>query len=237
MRTHVFFLGIVLCAAPDARADQLIGLLTLPEVFGREACDKFQPQEVALYAAPFADERIGWIRVDKDTEFHAAGGCTGPEVKVHRVGGGGVSDFPAMEYAYEKPAAVVLERRDRWFKVRLRDGSGWLRASERDEFHSLEALLTDGLLHLTDNFDGNLREGPGSTRSAGTTRLEIDALAPPPVRTIEFRHVDGQLWVHVEVLSHSICGSCEPATVIRRGWLPAHDNAGEPTIWFYSRGC
>ena len=86
MRTPVFLLGIALCAVAEARADQVIGLLTLPEVFGREACDKFEPQEVVLYAAPTAQTPIGSIRVDRYWEFHAVGGCAGPHTRVGRPG-------------------------------------------------------------------------------------------------------------------------------------------------------
>ena len=43
-----------------------------------------------------------------------------------------------MEYAYEEPGAVVLERRGKWFRVRLNSGSAWLEASAQDEFYGLE---------------------------------------------------------------------------------------------------
>jgi hypothetical protein len=229
--------GFVMNIATDARADQLIGLLTLPEVFGREPCDRFEPQEVTLYAGPITKERIGSIRVDKYWEFHAVGGCAGLEVRVHRTSGG-VSNFPTLEYTYEAPAAIVLERRDRWFKVRLSDGVGWIHASERDEFHSLEALLRDGLTYLSAEFNGHLSRAPGTSTPAPGDRAVVYArLAEPPVRTIDFRRVNGQLWIDVEILSDSICTSSDPPTVTRRGWLPAHAANGQPTIWFYSRGC
>ena len=38
-------------------------------------------------------------------------------------------------------------------------------------------------------------------------------------------------------LSHSICQSAEAPTVTARGWVPAHAGSGEPTVWFFSRGC
>ena len=227
--------GFVMNIATDARADQLLGLLTLPEVFGREPCDRFEPQEVALYAGPITKERIGSIRVDRYWEFHDVGGCAGLEVRVHRTSGG-VGNFPTLEYTYEAPAAVVLERRDRWFKVRLSDGVGWIQASERDEFHSLEALLTNGLTYLTADFDGRLMKTAGSAMPAAGDQ-ELGLGKDTSVRTIDFRLVDGDLWVHVEVLSGSICTSIDPPTVIRRGWLPAHSAGGQPSIWFYSRGC
>jgi hypothetical protein len=57
------------------------------------------------------------------------------------------------------------------------------------------------------------------------------------VRVVEFRRVDDRLWVRVEVLSHSICESTQEPAITARGWMRAHAPSGEPTIWFYSRGC
>jgi hypothetical protein len=236
MLKRAIVVGILMNVAAEVRADQLIGLLTLPEVFGRQSCDRFEPQEVAIYAKPLTKERIGTIRVDRYWEFHADGGCAGLEVRVHRTGGANVTDFPTLEYSYEAPAAIVLERRDRWFKVRLSDGAGWLYAAAHDEFHSLEALLANGLTYLTVDFDGRLMKTAGSAMPAAGEQ-ELGLGRDTPVRAIDFRLVDGDLWVHVEVLSGSICTSIDPPTVTRRGWLPAHNAGGQPNIWFYSRGC
>jgi hypothetical protein len=43
--------------------------------------------------------------------------------------------------------------------------------------------------------------------------------------------------VHLEVMSHSICRSAEQPAVVGNGWMPAHSSTGEPTVWFFSRGC
>jgi len=60
-----------------------------------------------------------------------------------------------------------------------------------------------------------------------------------PVRVIEIRESLGRSWVQLEVLSNSACtaGKDGPPEVIATGWLPMYDNAGEPTVWFSSRGC
>ena len=39
-----------------------------------------------------------------------------------------IGDFPTLRYTYEAPAAIVLKQHDRWFKVRLSDGVGWIHA-------------------------------------------------------------------------------------------------------------
>jgi len=57
--------------------------------------------------------------------------------------------------------AIVLEHRQPWFRIRLNDGSAWVRASNPAHFHSLESLLQDGLVSLTDAWDGTLAASPG----------------------------------------------------------------------------
>ena len=59
------------------------------------------------------------------------------------------------------------------------------------------------------------------------------------MRVIEVRQVSGRQWLHIEVLSHSPCDSninIDPKA-IAKGWLPAHSESGEPTVWFSARGC
>jgi hypothetical protein len=212
--------------------DKLLGLLALPEVFGAGPCDKFVPAEIALYAAPDSGTIVGSIRVDRYWTFHDVGGCEGLAVNVHRSDGQGARELPVKEHAYEDPGAVVLEQRGRWFKVRLADGTAWLQASPRAEYLSLERLLEHGLTYLTDHWDGRLAKGPDAPS------VEIPgSRAERAVRAIGFQDRRGQLWVDVEVLSHSPCTSNEEPRVDARGWLPAHAVSGEPTIWFYSRGC
>jgi hypothetical protein len=56
-------------------------------------------------------------------------------------------------------------------------------------------------------------------------------------RVTKLQTVDGKLWVEIEVISHSFCESDKPPTIKARGWIPAHDETGAPTVWFPSRGC
>jgi hypothetical protein len=143
-------------------------------------------------------------------------------------------ELPTREYAYEAPGAIVLQRRGRWFKVRLSGGAAWLHASDAAEYLPLERLLKKGLTYVTDAFGGRLAPSPGATP------VDEDPAAVAPgtsVKVTEFRRVGDRLWVHVEVLSDSPCQSPENPSVVQRGWLPAHASSGEPTVWFYSRGC
>ena len=229
-------LAVMLSASPVAADAQepIIGLLSLPEVFGGGACDRFTPVEISLHATPAASPAVGSIRVDAYWTFHDDRSCDGLRVGVHRTGTDRVGDLPTREFDYEAPGAIVIDRRDRWFKVRVDGGSAWLQASDRDEFHPLEKLVSLDLAYLTEAFAGTrLSPAPGATGRVivATDRRQL------PVRVREFRTVNNRLWVHVEVLSHSLCEGDAMPKVIAQGWLAAHDASGEPTVWFPSRGC
>ena len=204
-----------------------MGLLTLPEVFGDGPCHQFSPEEVPLFAEMGSEQSIGVIRVDRHWTFPESGGCEGLAVKVHR--GARVSALPTEESDYEAPAAIVLEERKKWFKVRLADGAAWVRASEKNIYYSLEALLLSGLTYITEG--GQLFSRPGGADAVAM------AESGDPVRVAEVVGMDDRLWLHVQVLSHSPCESADEPRVLSQGWMPAHGLSGRPTAWFRSRGC
>jgi hypothetical protein len=200
------WLTCILSAPLAAQAqEQIVGLLSLPEVFGEGPCDRFAPEEIPLHAAPDSSSPVlGFARVDTYWTFLAEGGCHGLAVSFYSTRTQEVNQLPAREVRYEAPAAIVLERRGRWYKVRLPDGAGWLSASERDEYFSLQRLLTRDLTYLTDSTYGRLTSAPGA---APTDDQVLNLVPGRPVRVVEFRRMDGRLWVRVEVMSHSICES------------------------------
>ena len=151
--------AVVAWTTPAGAADRIVGLLELPQVFGNGPCARFKPEEIRLYASPNPRDRIGVVRVDRYWTFHADLSCEGLTVRVHR--GPAVSELPTEEFAYEMQGAIVLEHRQPWFRIRLNDGSAWVRASNPAHFHSLESLLQDGLVSLTDAWDGTLAASPG----------------------------------------------------------------------------
>ena len=215
--------------------EPIIGLLSLPEVLGSGPCDRFTPSEISLHAAPGSAPAIGSIRVDRYWTFQNDLSCEGLLVRVRRTGVDGAGDLPTREFEYEAPAAIVVDRRDRWFKVRLDDGSAWMHASDRDEFHPLEKLIVSDLSYLTEASNrGRLSPSPGTP---GRVTAATESRPQPTVRVREFRRVNNRLWLRVEVLSHSSCEADGAPTIIAQGWLAAHDALGEPTVWFPSRGC
>lgn len=121
-------LSLAFVCAPAAQSEQLtgvIGLLALPPLAGRADCAPPARREAPLHATPDSPEVVGWIRSDKGTDSDAA--CYQVVLRVYRRDGR-VSELPTAEYEEEEPdAAVVLEARGRWFKLRLTDGTERIR--------------------------------------------------------------------------------------------------------------
>jgi hypothetical protein len=235
VRSFVFLLAAVTaCASPAGAEERVLGLLALPEVFGNGACDRFSPEDVALYATPGRDQPVGAVHVVENWTFHNDGGCAGLLVAVRLNASTGVQPLPTREYAYEEPGALVVDRRGSWFKVRLAEGAAWVQASARDKFYPLEDLLENGLTYLTGDWDGQLRSRPGAHGRPARTAPRAGELS---VKVLESLRVKGELWFNVQVMSHSACDAGGEPNVVDSGWVPAYGPSGEPSIWFYSRGC
>jgi hypothetical protein len=52
---------------------------------------------------------------------------------------------------------------------------------------------------------------------------------------LEIMEIGGMPFLRVE-LTEGVCEVAEPR-VVGAGWVPAYGQSGEPTAWFYSRGC
>ena len=74
MRIIVGFAIVLSSVVPAAAAERIIGLVSLPEVFGAGPCAAFEPQEIALHGAPADGKPIASIRVDKNWSFAPHGG-------------------------------------------------------------------------------------------------------------------------------------------------------------------
>lgn len=219
-----------------AAQDRVIGLLRLPEVYGNAPCAPFEPRVVTLHAEP-AGKPVASIEVDQNWSFAPHGGCEGLQVSVHR--GDARAELPTREYDYEAPAAIVVEQRGLWFRIRLNGGnSAWVEVPLADRFISFESLLEEfvGVTFIAEGGGGSLSAAPVGTVGS---RPGARVTAGQPVRVIETRRLAERLWLHVEVMNHSICNAATsgPPEVVAEGWLPAHLASGEPAVWFASRGC
>jgi hypothetical protein len=230
----VLLLARALLSQPALAQERVIGLLALPEVFGRGPCDRFTPRPLELRATPQGPV-VGTVLVVKPWTHHSNGGCEGLEVGVRGPRAATVQQLPTMEYAYEEPGAVVLGRRGKWFRLRLNVGSAWLEAAAQDKFYALEQLFEDkSLTYLTEAWSGQVAASPGSAgRPAKFHRLAADQ----PVRVRRASREKEVLWFFVDIMSHSACDGDGEPTVADQGWVPAYGKADAPTIWFHSRGC
>lgn len=371
-------LFLALAGAPAAQEEHLngvVGLLFLPQVFGTASCEKSPRAEVSLYSEPESPDAIGWIRADRDPR--STDDCYLVAVNVLRRADGSVHPLPTQEYEEEEPhAAIVLEDRAPWFKVRVREGTAWLKSTDAGTYLPIEKLLREGRSHLTHVWDGTLASEPGgpsrratsdsrrrtigylepvferlrvalqpgqdeeeirkqydassmglspgrngtrilslergtwveafdrpdrsapvvgrfrtdrcwgAVRSASSNPPEIPVFEQRPgwlqialegnnwqqdrrvwiehtpvwrfetfnddaerfefeddvfgrehwsVQVNDFRRLGGALWLHVQLMSHTVYDSAEPPRVVATGWLPAHDPSGAPIVWFYSR--
>ena len=232
MRVIVVITILLMGVSPAGAAERIIGLVSIPEVFGSGPCAAFEPQDVTLHAAPADGKPIAVIRVDQNWSFAPHGGCEGLKVSVHR-GAAAKDVLPTREFDYEAPGAIVVDRRDGWIKIRLHQGVAWFKASPVDRFMPLSDLYEEfvGVTAINKSFTARLVSTPGMLGGPILPRVS----PAQPVRVAEVRDE----WVKVEVLNNSVCTAADngPPEVIATGWLPLHDADGEPSIWFSSRGC
>ncbi|MCP1726576.1 hypothetical protein J2T60_000541 [Natronospira proteinivora] len=119
--------------------------------------------------------------------------------------------------------------------MRLTDGAAWIEAQGKSEYFPLEALLKNRLTYIANASDAQLLDHPRTVAGAGEGGQLVSR--GDEVRVVEFDEIEGELWIHIEVMSHSICEPGEEPTVTDQGWLPAYGPSGELTLWFHSRGC
>lgn len=146
-------------------------------------------------------------------------------------------DVVSRDYAYEQPGAVIYATLPDWYRVRVTDGPfGWLSAEGAGTWFPYEDLPIRRLAYLGDEWSGLIWPGPG----AGIpVRKELPATDRPreiPVNVLESAEIGGMPWFRIEVLASDPCSGDDPKPG-HAGWLPGYGRNGQPTVWFYSRGC
>ena len=153
--------------------------------------------------------------------------------------GGLKEDVPTLESGYEIGAAIVYERRGSWFRIRLKDGSAWIRRGDRKDFLSYPEILRERLSYILQGWDGTIRETPGPS---GTVRPLPAAWKEQLDRQVNIdylgsRQSGGELWIHVQLVTERCGQSVEGMPQPVRGWIPAYRSSRSPSAWFSSRGC
>lgn len=146
------------------------------------------------------------------------------------------SDLVGEEIGYEEPAIAVFRVAHPWYLVLTRDSIlGWVRLPAGGTVVPLVELLPEQLTYLTAAWDGEVRPEPGAGTPRpvhGVVRDQGEASA----EVLEARQVGDALWLHVRVHRDSPCETAGEVEVVAEGWVPAWTN-GQPTVWYYSRGC
>lgn len=146
------------------------------------------------------------------------------------------SDLVAEEIGYEEPAIAVFRVAHPWFLVATRDSVlGWTRLPDGATVVPLVELLPDRLTYLTPAWDGTLHESPGTGPATAVTGIVRDD-GEASVEIHEAQQVGDGLWLRVTVHRESPCETGGDVEVVAEGWVPAW-TSGQPTVWYYSRGC
>jgi hypothetical protein len=144
-----------------------------------------------------------------------------------------LDQLQTREAGYEFPAATVYARTDVAYQLRLADGrAGWMRNEHAGTWFPYPKLLIDRLAYMTSAWSGFLWPDPG----AGLPLRLAGAATQRPARVTDIETLGGAGWIRVEILTTNGCDGQVPA-VVASGWTPAWHPGGEPTVWFYSRGC
>jgi hypothetical protein len=223
---------LLMLSVTSASAEEpIIGLLTLPEVLGNGPCDDFSPEEIRLYSGMDKKLTSGVIKVDKFWTFPKSGGCEGLTVNTHMLNGNNIRPLLTKEYRYEKPAAIILETQNDWFRLKTSSGSAWIKKTKTGRYISLDNLLKNKMSYIDSKSGIKIFRESNIDDSIGVVSTS-DSLNV--VKTI---NVENKYWHHIQVMDSSSCESDGPPKVLYEGWVPAHTATGKLTIWFYSRGC
>jgi hypothetical protein len=212
--------------------ERIVGILDLPEII-QGGCGPAPSRATArLFATPSQNRpSIGtlyWHEVPNIV-------C---KLMIEKAGGV-KEEVPALESGYEIPAVIVFERRGQWFRIRLNDGSAWIRHTDETDFLPYPEVLRDNLASTMQNWDGTLRATPGSTGrivplSAGWKALLDRVLS---IEYLGSRRVDNDLWLHIRLAAKSACEQTYEGVTDVEGWIPAYHTDRTTMAWFASRGC
>jgi hypothetical protein len=212
--------------------ERLIGILDLPDIvqFG---CGPAPNRATArLFGAPSQNgPSVGTLYWHEVPNIEC-------ELMVERAGGA-KEEVPTLESGYEIPAAIVFERRGQWFRIRLKDGSAWIRHADEKDFLPYPDVLREHLVHTMQTWNGTLRATPGPSGRVTPLSPAWQALTDRQL-SIEYlgsRRVGNDLWLHIRLAAKSGCDQVYEGVADVEGWIPAYHTDRTTLAWFSSRGC
>ena len=212
--------------------ERLIGLLDLPEIVAGGCGPATNRATARAFATPSQNgPSIGTIYWHEERDVVCG-------LMIEKAGGS-KEELPTLESGYEIPAAIVYERRGAWFRIRLQDGSAWIRRGNQKEFLAYPEVLHKGP-HTLQSRDGTLRATPGRSGrvvppSPGWKALLDRQLT---IQFLGFRRVGNDLWLHIRLAAKPLgCGQTYEGVTDAEGWIPAYHVDRTPSAWFSSRGC
>lgn len=152
------------------------------------------------------------------------------------------ADVQFRESGYEVPAALVFAEVNGWYRLRMTNGRfAWLNTEDAGTYFPYAELVKNRLNYLVGNWNGLVWPQPGAglpalVPTAGSSNEHDIFRRESPVRIVDSQSIAGSLWLRVEILDTDECQAKEPK-IVSGGWIPAYDAEGQPTAWYYSRGC
>jgi hypothetical protein len=213
-----------------------VGLLDLRDVTGNyadDACGSKGLMTVQVYSGPSSvGAASGAIYMREHQEY----GCG---LLFKRQGSPKEEELPTEESDYEVAAAIVHERRGRWFRIAVPQGSAWIERTNASDFLPYPQILTKRLSYLRSDWDGQLRQGAGVRFPLRPLPAEWKAQVPRQIgiEVLGVTRVGTDDWIRVRFETER-CGDDTVSTLKPlEGWLPAQRSDGSPSAWFHSRGC
>lgn len=206
-----------------------VALAPSAEFFIQQPCGDGAAPRVEVFATPDRAKKIGeirWGRLGYPQQFYchallfeARQACPRGEVLVDEIG-------------YEERAFIAVETAGRWVRIRFDRGTGWIQLSKKDAagVAPYEELVTGAMAQMTDAWDGRLYARPGE-------RPRTFGKPLPYVTVVDWRRVNGKLWLEVELLEQSLCSGPQEPRIAARGWVRGYSTKRQPTVSQFSRGC
>jgi hypothetical protein len=216
--------------------ERVIGLLNLGDLVGG-GCGRAESRSIDMYDGPSAaSRRIGWLEFRVTDRTPDGASCGSAEFTIHPDGGRADEQLPTEESGYEVQAAVVYERDRDWYRIAIQNGSAWVRRESADDFAAYPEILVGSSSYIRQGWDGRLWQLPGEREAAIPASWMAILGRDVNVEVIGFRQVRGVRWVQVRIATE-VCGRTYEGVSATTGWIPAYRSSGEPSLWFYSRGC